>query len=69
MCGQAIEVPDWTLKGTRRVSNWDFVAITSSVDDAIILAPGAVISGYEYNSDLSIYVSLKWVLKEWKSLD
>ena len=47
ICGHDMEVPDSTLKDTRRLSNGNSDAVTSLVTDAIIFTPGAVISGYK----------------------
>jgi hypothetical protein len=45
-CGQDIEVPDSALKGIRLLSKSTPVGLAALVNAAIMLTPGAVISGY-----------------------
>ena len=44
-CGHDMEVPDIEVKGILRLSDFSSVGPTDSVKAAMILTPGAVISG------------------------
>lgn len=50
-----MEVPDWVLKGIRRLSYGKPVGAVPSEYAAIILTPGAVISGWKF-----MHVIINW---------